>query len=461
VLRGVFVPKGEQPPPEFASDFRPLRIPATRDPATGQITCHNAGISFGGDLLAHWYPDEDQGSDEGDEAPDQNDDSGTGGPYQGGLDSQRDPTWGGQSRKAGVGLPARPRGRPGFGPSGDGSGGGSTDGSPWSPGAASPEAAGGDGGDAATPPGTGGDDANADDDRRDAAIPPARTEQGRTSPYWPGYGGDTAKLATSFGAFALAGSKTSIGSLGGAAVVPVAAAMPASGEPVGPRGVSAGQTDQTMQFGEGVGASNQVAADLAIRDTDGSGSGPSIKQSAGSALSRLRDPSHSATGASGVVLVSELRSKTPAPLKDDKGASILNADGGQMMLPSDADPHFFIDAGKLYGLPGLANFRQGGPWDLQRVGPDRMFIKDFTDFSTVAIGLYGAAAGIPADTLLSIQDRYAAGHSNFGPAKMDAKYTHLAEKNVWNTRLGYDLYSSGRIGASSTGAAILKYWPPQ
>jgi hypothetical protein len=41
----------------------PLRIPATLDPATGQITCDNAGTNFGGDILARWYPDEEQGSD--------------------------------------------------------------------------------------------------------------------------------------------------------------------------------------------------------------------------------------------------------------------------------------------------------------------------------------------------------------------------------------------------------------
>ena len=59
VIRAVFVPDGEDPPPEFAGDFEPLRIPATRDPATGQITCANVGISFDGDVLAQWVPDAD------------------------------------------------------------------------------------------------------------------------------------------------------------------------------------------------------------------------------------------------------------------------------------------------------------------------------------------------------------------------------------------------------------------
>jgi len=94
-------------------------------------------------------------------------------------------------------------------------------------------------------------------------------------------------------------------------------------------------------------------------------------------------------------------------------------------------------------------------------GSDRAPVRDFVDFSAVAIGLYGAAAGIPLDTLLSIQDRYAAGHSKFGPVRMDKTFTHLPEVNVWNTRLGYDLVASGRISSSSTGAAILRSWTPQ
>ena len=56
VVRAVFVPDGDQPPPEFAGDFNPLQMRATRDPATGEITCDAAGTVFGGDIRAEWYP---------------------------------------------------------------------------------------------------------------------------------------------------------------------------------------------------------------------------------------------------------------------------------------------------------------------------------------------------------------------------------------------------------------------
>jgi hypothetical protein len=60
VLRAVFVPDGQEPPPEFSSDFSPLRVRATLDPATGAITCDDAGISFDGDIRGEWHPDEEQ-----------------------------------------------------------------------------------------------------------------------------------------------------------------------------------------------------------------------------------------------------------------------------------------------------------------------------------------------------------------------------------------------------------------
>jgi hypothetical protein len=152
---------------------------------------------------------------------------------------------------------------------------------------------------------------------------------------------------------------------------------------------------------------------------------------------------------------------TPVPFHDDKGIPVLTSKGQPMLMPSDADPHFFVDAARKFGLAGLANFRQGGSWDLQRVGQNRKFNNDFTDFSTVAIGLYGAALGIPPDALLTIENLYAAGHSNFGTAKMDRKFTHLREENVWNTRLGYELFASGRIGSSAAGAGIPKSREPK
>jgi hypothetical protein len=76
VVRAAFVPDGEQPPPEFMGAFDPLRIRATLDPATGGITCNDAGMNFDGDIRAEFYPDADRDSGE--------DDKGTGSSAAGG-----------------------------------------------------------------------------------------------------------------------------------------------------------------------------------------------------------------------------------------------------------------------------------------------------------------------------------------------------------------------------------------
>jgi hypothetical protein len=81
VVRAVFVPEGEQPPPEFSSVFNTIKFAATLDPETGVITCDNAGVSFDGDVRAEWHPDEEQGGDGGEQAGDQGrDERGTGQP---------------------------------------------------------------------------------------------------------------------------------------------------------------------------------------------------------------------------------------------------------------------------------------------------------------------------------------------------------------------------------------------
>jgi hypothetical protein len=85
---------------------------------------------------------------------------------------------------------------------------------------------------------------------------------------------------------------------------------------------------------------------------------------------------------------------------------------------------------------------RGGLWDLQRI--DGQFYPQFRDVSTIAIGLYGAAAGIPINDLPSVENTVE--HSD--PIKTPwilCGQTSLQE--MWpNTKIGYDLYNSERIG---------------
>ena len=56
-LRAVFVPDGEEPPPDLAGTLTPLRFRATLDPDTGELTLENTGGGKLEDLRAEWHPD--------------------------------------------------------------------------------------------------------------------------------------------------------------------------------------------------------------------------------------------------------------------------------------------------------------------------------------------------------------------------------------------------------------------
>jgi hypothetical protein len=87
-------------------------------------------------------------------------------------------------------------------------------------------------------------------------------------------------------------------------------------------------------------------------------------------------------------------------------------------------------------------FGHNGYWDFQRSGSRTGGINhpEFTPASTVVIGLYYAAAGVPIETTLFLENRYAAMYSKFARGKeMDKEYTHLPRKNVVNTRIGYQI----------------------
>jgi hypothetical protein len=78
---------------------------------------------------------------------------------------------------------------------------------------------------------------------------------------------------------------------------------------------------------------------------------------------------------------------------------------------------------------------QGFTWDEQRKGG--VFYRQFVDYATAAIGIYGAATGTPEATLLTIENDWAAVSSHYAPYTVyDQNYTHLPASNVYNTDLG-------------------------
>jgi hypothetical protein len=159
---------------------------------------------------------------------------------------------------------------------------------------------------------------------------------------------------------------------------------------------------------------------------------------------------------------------------DDKGQPVQeHGQGAAIFRPAGLDPHFFVNQGiadqkmvadalkanpnfltpgnaaavsgsAAYELNQLAKFNQGHEWDAQRIGGH--FHPEFVDYATVAIGLYADAAGITENQILSIENNFALLESHYPPGTpMDSTYTHLPERNVANTDLGYQLVDSGRI----------------
>ena len=100
---------------------------------------------------------------------------------------------------------------------------------------------------------------------------------------------------------------------------------------------------------------------------------------------------------------------------------------------------------QMFLMVMLSQFRHHGSWDVQRVGGK--FDPLYVDYTTIAIGLYAAAFGLSKGETLRIENRYAQlFHSTFASgARMDKKYTHLAERNAINIHIGYQLYNSKSI----------------
>jgi hypothetical protein len=160
--------------------------------------------------------------------------------------------------------------------------------------------------------------------------------------------------------------------------------------------------------------------------------------------------------------------KHPVPLLDTRGNPITDAQGNPLLRPADMPPEMFVSEGQAIrdkfnaalkqdsGLllsqaiaelfDKLRQFGQGGVWDAQRI--QGLAVDEYRDYATIAIGLFAAAAGLPIQIALQIQNVYAFIWSNFDPQEQkDEVYTNLPKRNVRNTEIGYELYESGRIAA--------------
>jgi hypothetical protein len=91
--------------------------------------------------------------------------------------------------------------------------------------------------------------------------------------------------------------------------------------------------------------------------------------------------------------------------------------------------------GPAHVLLDESKFRQGGRWDLQRLSGQ--FDRRYIDAATVFIAIYGEAAGVSPDALLTTQSDYASVRSSWPAGTEMSDDYYLPLRNVHNTWIGY------------------------
>lgn len=156
----------------------------------------------------------------------------------------------------------------------------------------------------------------------------------------------------------------------------------------------------------------------------------------------------------------------PVPFVDDEGKPVrLDAENQPISRPSGLDPNFFVRQGLkdkkilnntsdedisqvgVYRMFHLAMFGGGQPWDAQMLSGN--FDNRYVDAATILIGLYCAASDMSLEHRLEIQNFYAGTFSRMKDREFNPVYKNLPVRNVENTKIGYRLFESGKVGAGS------------
>ena len=94
----------------------------------------------------------------------------------------------------------------------------------------------------------------------------------------------------------------------------------------------------------------------------------------------------------------------------------------------------------------LLPFAHAGSFDAERF--DFNYVRDYRHYTSMALGIYMAAAGVSREDMLTIADFYAGIFSHFHE-ETDAHYAHSSKQDVQDNLRGYELYESGRIRAKN------------
>ena len=166
--------------------------------------------------------------------------------------------------------------------------------------------------------------------------------------------------------------------------------------------------------------------------------------------------------------------KHPVPFVDTSGRQILDDQGNGILRPDNPSPEVYVEAGlaarslsadihqfnqlaatgllepsALAGLAAkialeLAPFTHGGSLDAERF--ESYYVRDYRHYTSIATGIFMAAAAVNREDALAFADFYASLKSRFGPKEsMDEDYPHSTKQDIEDNLKGYDLYETGRI----------------
>jgi hypothetical protein len=166
--------------------------------------------------------------------------------------------------------------------------------------------------------------------------------------------------------------------------------------------------------------------------------------------------------------------KRPVQFLDSSGRAILDDQGSRILRPNDLPPEKYAEAGVASHLAGyveawksqmndpnmrnesvmaglatkiaqeLAPFLHSGSFDAERFGWN--YVLDYRHYTSIATGVFMAAAGVNREDALAIADAYASAFSTFrSGVEPDEFYPHSAKQDVEDNLRGYELYESGRI----------------
>jgi hypothetical protein len=143
----------------------------------------------------------------------------------------------------------------------------------------------------------------------------------------------------------------------------------------------------------------------------------------------------------------EIPGNQPKPLLHPDGSAVLGPDGKPIYGPDRIDLDKIAtearnNKGWFSEQKAALNFRHSGDWDFQRMKSDDgrpIFTKEYQNFANIGIGYIMGALGVSMDKMSGYADTYCKFKCSYNEP-MSPQYPHLAERQVKDFQIGFNLY---------------------